>query len=101
MKVSLISEKGLNPFKNAIVEVALENRKVVTLTHTWIEFEIGEWREFLNIVWKTCAACSRDSRGAWMVKRTSVKVTLNDGRQFDTKVWYNAENQGLYYESLR
>lgn len=100
MKVQFVTEKGRNPFKNAIVAAALNEQKMVLMSQCFVSLEVAEWTEFLSIVWKACAECSRDHRGQWIVERTPVAVHLKDGRTFSTDVWYDAEARCLRYVSL-
>lgn len=100
MKVQLVSEKGRNPFKNAIVAAALNERKAVVMSQCFFSMEVQDWPEFMNIVWKACAECTRDHRGQWCVERTPVSVHLEDGRTFSTYIWYDVDAKGLRYVSL-
>lgn len=100
MKVQFVNEKGRNPFKNAIVATALNERKMVIMSQCFSSIVIDEWRDFLHIVWKACAECSRDHRGQWCVERTPVTVALDDGRTFSTYIWYDVEAKSLRYVSL-
>lgn len=100
MIVQFTTENGENPFKNAIVTATLDAKKSVKMVQCLIKIEVQEWSEFLRFVWKAYAECSKDHRGKWCVKRTSVSVHLEDGRVFSTFIWYDVEAKGLRYVSL-
>ena len=100
MKVQFVTEKGRNPFKNAIVAAALNERKMVLMSKCFVSFEVAEWTEFINIAWRACAECTRDHRGQWCIERTPVAVHLEDGRTFSTYIWYDVDAKGLRYVSL-
>lgn len=100
MKVQLVTEKGNNPFKNAIMAAALNKGKSVLMFQGFISIYVDNWRDFLEIVWHACAECTRDHRGQWCIRRTPVSVHLEDGRCFSTYVWYDVKAKGLRYVSL-
>lgn len=96
----MVTEKGRNPFKNAIVAAALNEKKMVLMSQCFISLDLQDWTEFMSIVWKACAECTRDHRGQWCVERTPVSVRLEDGRTFSTYIWYDIDVRGLRYVSL-
>lgn len=100
MKVQFVSEKGRNPFKNAIVAAALNEGKMMVMSQCFISLEVAVWSEFLKLVWKACAECTRDHRGQWCIERTPVSVTLSDGRKITVLVWYDVVSKGLRYVSI-
>lgn len=100
MKVQFVNEKGRNPFKNAIVAAALNKGVTILMFYCFVSFYVDDWAEFMNIVWKACAECTRDHRGQWCVERMPVNVHLEDGRTFSTYVWYDVRAKGLRYVSL-
>ena len=100
MIIQFTTEHGRNPFKNAIVAAALDDKKTVRMAQCFTSFSVEDWPEFMHLVWLACAECSRSHKGQWMVERTPVSVLLDDGRTFSTYVWYDVETRGLRYVSL-
>lgn len=100
MKIQFVSENGRNPFKNAIIAAALNERKKVVMSQCFVSFDIDEWAEFMKIAWRACAECTRNHRGQWCVERMPVAIQMNDGRTFSTFVWYDVEAKGMRYVSL-
>ena len=87
--------------QSALMAEALLIGKKLTVSHPFVSFEVDDWMEFLKMYWHVCAEFSRDSRGYLMLDRTPIKITLSDGRVFETEVWFDAESKGLRYVSLR
>ena len=101
MKVQFVTDQGRNPFKNAIVATAINEGKMVLMNQCFVSIEAIDWTEYMNIVWKACAECTRDHRGQWCVERTPVAVILDDGRTFSTYIWYDVDAKGMRYVSLQ
>lgn len=100
MQVQFVTEQGRNPFKNAIIAAALDERRMVRLSQCFISFQVDGWNAFMNIAWKACAECTRDHRGRWCIEHMPIAVRLEDGRTFSTFIWYDVEAKGLRYVSL-
>lgn len=100
MKIQFVTEQGRNPFKNAIVAAALDGGKTMTMSQCFVSFEVDVWSDYLKLVWKACAECTRDYRGQWCIERMPVTVTLKSGRIITVLVWYDVAAKGLRYVSL-
>lgn len=87
--------------QSAIMAEALIRGKKLTLSHPFVNFEVGDWMEFLRMYWHICAEFSRDSRGCLLKERVPIKIIMSDNRAFETQVWYDSETRGLRYVSLR
>lgn len=69
-------------------------------SNPFVRFRVAEWSEFLHIVWRAYCACSRDGRGSLMSEKISVKVIMEDSREFCTQVWYDEDERCLKYVGL-
>ena len=69
-------------------------------SNPFVRFRVAEWTDFLHIVWRAYYACSHDGRGSLMAQRMPVRVILDDGREYDTHVWYDEDDRCLKYVSL-
>lgn len=69
-------------------------------TNPFVRFRVAEWTDFLRIVWRAYCECSRDGRGALMSEKMPVNIIMEDGRVFNTKVWYDEDERCLKYVSL-
>lgn len=94
----LYGAKG-GAFQAAIIAAALNAGKVLRRKYPFVSLEVPEWSEFLSIVWRACADCSRDSRGQEIVKGLPVSV-FHGGKEYFTRVWYDVDAKGLRYVSL-
>ena len=84
----------------AIMAQALISGCKLYASNPFVRFRVSEWSEFLHIVWRAYCECSRDGRGSLMSQRMPVHVILDDGREFDTQVWYDEDERCLKYVSL-
>lgn len=99
MEIRFIYGAESGAFASAIMAAALNSGRVLRISHPFVHLEVGDWLEFLHIVWSACAECSRDSRGQEIVKRLPVTINFN-GKAFYTLVWFDPEAKGLRYVSL-
>lgn len=84
----------------AIMAQALLSGYKLFASNPFVRFRVSEWVEFIHIVWLAYFACSHDGRGTIMSQRVPVHVILEDGREFDTQVWYDDDDRCLRYVSL-
>lgn len=101
MTIRILNGTCGRPINAAIMSEALLSHHTLSCSSPFVSFSVSDWTEFLNIVWRAYALCSRDSRGAFFGERMPVKITMPDGREFHTDVWYDKEAKGLRYVSLR
>lgn len=94
----LYGAKG-GAFQAAIIDAALNAGMVIRKKYPFVSLEVPVWSEFLRVVWRACADCSRDCRGQEIVKGLPVTVYQN-GKPYFTRVWYDIDAKGLRYVSL-
>lgn len=99
MVIQFIYGAKSGAFASAIMAAALNSGRVLRIKHPFVSLEVEEWHDFLVIVWKACAECSRDSRGQEIVKRIPVTINYN-GKPWYTRIWFDPESKGLRYVSL-
>ena len=99
MEIQFIYGARSGAFASAIMSAVLHSNVVLHIKHPFVSFEVAQWDDFLRIVWKACAECSRDHRGQEIVKRLPVAVNYN-GKTYYTKVWFDPKSKGLRYVSL-
>lgn len=99
MEIQFIYGAKKSAFASAIMAAALNSGRVLSIKHPFVSFEVDSWTDFLHIVWKACADCSRDSRGQEIVKRLPISINFG-GKAYYTQVWYDPETRGLRYVSL-
>lgn len=100
MKIKMLNKNGRNAVQNALVDALLSARKPVQIEKLFIHFEVDEWRTFLSLLWLAYAAASRQSDGVSMRSRYRVSVTMTDGREYHTDVWFDEEERCIRYASL-
>lgn len=101
MVIRILNGTCGRPINAAVMAEALLSHHPLGCNHPFVSFHVDDWSEFLRIVWRAYADCSRGERGAFLGERMGVKVTMPDGREFHTAVWYDYESEGLRYVSLR
>lgn len=84
----------------AIMAQALISGYKLYSNNPFVRFRVEEWDEFIHIVWLAYFACSHDGRGSLMSEKLSVGITMEDGRNFHTQVWYDEDDRCLRYVSL-
>lgn len=99
MEIQFIYGAKAGAFSSAIMAAALNSGFVLRVKHPFVSFDVEHWEDFLSVVWRACADCSRDSRGQAIVKRLPVAIRYN-GKVFGTAVWYDSEIGGLRYAGL-
>ena len=99
MEIQFIYGAKAGAFSSAIMATALNAGFVLQVKHPFVSFSVERWEDFLHVVWKACADCSRDSRGQEIVKRLPVTIHYH-GNVYGTSVWYDVETRGLRYVSL-
>lgn len=99
MEIQFIYGAKGGAFPSAVMAAALNAGHRLLIKHPFVVLKIENWTDFLHIVWKACAVCSRDSRGREIEKRLPITVNYN-GSAYYTKVWYDSESGGLRYVSL-
>ena len=99
MEIQFIYGAKAGAFSSAIMAEALNAGFVLHVKHPFVYFAVERWEDFLRVVWRACADCSRDARGQEIVKRIPVSIHYN-GKVFGTQVWYDVESKGLRYVSL-
>ena len=99
MEIKFIYGAKGGAFASAIMAAALNSGRVLRIHHPFVSLEVEEWHDFLVIVWKACAECSRDSRGQEIVKKIPVTINYN-GKPWYTQIWFDPESKGLRYVSL-
>lgn len=99
MEIQFIYGAKGGAFPSAVMAAALNAGHRLLIKHPFVIMEVETWVDFLHIVWKACAMCSRDSRGQEIEKRLPVTINQN-GTAYYTKVWYDSESKGLRYVSL-
>ena len=77
----------------------MNSGRTLRLRHPHVMLEVEEWTDFLKIVSKAFAECSRDQRGAELIKGVSVSIDYK-GKSYFTRVWYDFDVKGLRYVSL-
>lgn len=99
MVIQFIYGAKAGVFSSAIMAAALNAGFKLNVKHPYVSFDVVRWEDFLRVVWRACADCSRDSRGQEIVKRLPVSIHYN-GKVYGTQVWYDVESEGLRYVSL-
>lgn len=99
MEIEFIYGAKKGAFASAIMAAALNSGRVLRISHPFVSFEVETWTDFLHIVWKACADCSRDSRGQEIEKRLPISLNFN-GKKYCTEIWYSPKTKGLHYASL-
>ena len=99
MEIQFIYGAKAGAFSSAIMAAALNSGFVLRVKHPFVSFDVERWEDFLHVVWRACAECSRDRRGQEIVKRLPVSIHYN-GKVYGTQVWYDVEAKGLRYVSL-
>lgn len=99
MVIKFIKGVKSGVLESAIMAATLNSGKTLLLHHPFVMLEVEEWEEFLRIVSKAFAECSRDQRGAELVKGISVSIEYK-GKTYYTRVWYDFQVKGLRYVSL-
>lgn len=99
MVIKFIKGVKCGALEKAIMAATLNSGKTLRLRHPFVMLEVEEWTEFLNIVWKAFAECSRDQRGAELVKGIAVSIDYK-GKTYCTRVWFDVQVKGLRYVSL-
>lgn len=99
MKIQFIYGAKSGAFPSAVMAQALIAGYALQISHPFVAFEVGEWKDFLHIVWKAAAECSHDSRGKEFEKKLPLTVNYQ-GHAYYTQVWVDVENKGLRYVSL-
>lgn len=100
MTISFVYGAKAGAFSSAVMAAALNSGYKLRIKHPIVSFDVENWEDFLHVVWRACADCSRDSRGKEIVKRLPVGVHYND-IVYGTFVWFDPELKGLHYVSLR
>lgn len=99
MVVKFIKGAKCGVLESAIMAATLSSGRSLRFRHPFVMLEVEEWVEFLKIVSKAFAECSRDHRGAELVKGISVSIEYK-GNTYCTRVWYDMQAKGLRYVSL-
>ena len=99
MEIKFIYGAKSGAFASAVMAQALNAGKVLRVSHPFVAFEVDEWENFLNIVWKAAAECSRDSRGQEIEKKLPITINYH-GQAYYTQVWVDVPNRCLRYVSL-
>lgn len=100
MKIKMLNKHGRNAVQNALVDALLSARKPVQIEKLFIRFDVDEWRTFLSLLWLAYAAASRQSDGESMRQRYRVSITMENGREYHTDVWFDEEERCIRYASL-
>lgn len=100
MKIKMLNKHGSNAVQNALVDAILSARKPIQIEHLFISFDVDEWRTFLSLLWLAYAAASRLSDGESMRSRYRVSITMGNGKEYHTDVWYDEEEKCIRYASL-
>lgn len=99
MEIQFIYGAKSGAFPSAIMAHALNAGKALLVSHPFVKFEVDEWSDFLRIVWKAAAECSRDSRGQEFEKKLPVTINYH-GQAYFTTIWVDVQNKCLRYASL-
>lgn len=99
MEIQFIYGAKAGAFSSAIMAAALNAGFILHMKHHFVSISVERWEDFLRVVWRACADCSRDSRGNAIEKRLPVTIHYN-GNVYGTSVWYDSEARGLRYVSL-
>lgn len=99
MEIQFIYGAKSGAFPSAVMAQALIAGKTLRVSHPFVKFEVEEWSDFLHIVWRAAAECSRDSRGQEFEKKLPVTINYH-GQAYFTKVWVDVPNNCLRYVSL-
>lgn len=83
-----------------IMASALQQGCSLHVSNPFVRFVVPDWHFFCSLVYHVYCEFSRDCRGKYISERVPVKVILDDGREFTTKVWCDVENKCLRYVSL-
>lgn len=100
MKIKMLNKHGRNAVQNAIVEALLAARKPIQIEQLFIRFEVEDWTMFLSMLWLAYAAASCKSDGEAMRSKYRVSVTMGNGKEYHTDVWYDEEERCIRYVSL-
>lgn len=100
MKIKMLNKHGRNAVQNALVDALLSARKPIQIEKLFIRFDVDEWRTFLSLLWLAYAAASRQSDGESMRSRYRVSLTMENGREYHTDVWYDEDEKCIRYVSL-
>lgn len=99
MEIRIVYGANAGPFNAEVMAQALAAGHSISISHPFCSFEVDDWSQFMNIVWQACAECSRDARGSFMKVRMPVRV-INNGKEYNTTVWYDDVGNCLHYASL-
>lgn len=100
MKIKMLNKHGRNAVQNELVSALLSARKPVQIEHLFIRFDVDEWRTFLSLLWLAYAAASRLSDGVAMRSRYRVSLTMENGKEYNTDVWFDEDEKCIRYASL-
>ncbi len=100
MKIKMLNKHGRNAVQNALVKALLSAHKQVKIEKLFISFDVDEWHTFLSLLWLAYAAASRQSDGDSMSSRYRVSVTMANGREYHTDVWFDGEEKCIRYVCL-
>ena len=100
MKIKMLNKHGRNAVQNALVGALLSARKPIQIEKLFIRFDVDEWRTFLSLLWLAYAAASRQSDGDSMRSRYRVSLTMENGKEYQTDVWFDEEERCIRYVSL-
>ena len=100
MKIKMLNKHGRNAVQNALVDALMSARKPVQIEKLFIRFDVDEWRTFLSLLWLAYAAASRQSDGEAMRSRYRVSLTMENGKEYHTDVWFDEEEKCIRYVSL-
>lgn len=100
MKIKMLNKHGRNAVQNALVDAILSARKTIQIEKLFIRFDVDEWRTFLALLWLAYAAASRQSDGESMRQRYRVSLTMENGKEYHTDVWFDQEEKCIHYASL-
>lgn len=100
MKIKMLNKHGRNAVQNALVDALLSARKPIQIEKLFIRFDVDEWRTFLSLLWLAYAAASRQSDGDAMRSRYRVSLTMENGKEYHTDVWFDEEERCIRYACL-
>lgn len=97
----MLNKHGRNAVQNSLVDALLSARKPVQIEKLFIRFDVDEWRTFLSLLWLAYAAASRQSDGESMRSRYRVSLTMENGKEYHTDVWFDEEENCIRYLSIQ
>lgn len=100
MEIRILNGGCSREINAAVMASALIAGYKLTFSNPFVRFEVPDWLDFLRIYWNGAADFSRRFAINSKSTRMHVLVVVDDGRTFQTDVWYSVDHKGVHYVSL-